>query len=55
MGVAQPVLEAALKGEKELERYMLQMERDLKIALFCSGCKDIEQLQQVRPVEWIQK
>lgn len=46
IGVARPIIQAALKGEEVLEQTMSRLEYELKVALFCSGCKNIEGLSQ---------
>jgi isopentenyl-diphosphate delta-isomerase len=46
IGIAKPMLEAALKGVDELIALMRQFEHELKIALFCTGSASIEQLQE---------
>ena len=37
VGYAKPALEAALKGEKALHKWMEQQEFELKLGLFCTG------------------
>ena len=44
VGLARPIIQSALQGEKALENTMSRMEQELKIALFCSGCKNIKEL-----------
>ena len=46
VGIASLVMKAALKGEAELERILSRMEYELKVALFCTGCQNIETLYQ---------
>lgn len=46
VGIARPMLEAALKGVDEVVTLMRQFELELKIALFCTGSKSIKQLQE---------
>ena len=46
VGFAKPVLEAALSGEATLHAWMDRIEFELKIALFCTGSKDIAALQK---------
>jgi isopentenyl-diphosphate Delta-isomerase len=46
VGFAKPALEAALQGEESLEKWMSQMEFELKVALFCTGCKTPEELRK---------
>ncbi len=45
VGFAMPILEAALQGENELHRKMAVVEYELRTAMFCTGCADLEQLQ----------
>ena len=44
IGIARPIIQSALKGENELDKMMARLEYELKIALFCSGCKNIEEI-----------
>ncbi|MDR3607945.1 MAG: type 2 isopentenyl-diphosphate Delta-isomerase [Oligoflexia bacterium] len=46
VGFAQPALEAALQGERALDSWMAQMEYELKVALFCTGCRDPKTLRE---------
>ena len=50
VGIARPIIQSALKGEGELDKIMARLEYELKIALFCSGCKNIEEMSLVQPV-----
>jgi isopentenyl-diphosphate delta-isomerase len=52
VGIAQGLLEAALKGEKELDKVMQRLEYELKIALFCTGCQDLRTLSTKRVWTW---
>ena len=45
VGFARPVMEQALKGEKALDQFMARTEYELKLALFCSGCKTNKEIQ----------
>lgn len=45
VGLAQPILKALQEGEEELLSVMTLFEYELKIALFCSGCKNIIELK----------
>lgn len=45
-GLAQPLLIEALKSEADLNKKMAQFEFELKVALFCSGCASIKDLNQ---------
>jgi isopentenyl-diphosphate delta-isomerase len=55
VGFAKPILEAALKGEAELQRKMSVFEYELKTALFCTGCKSVEELRSRKVWQWEQK
>ena len=50
VGYAQPILEAAIKGEEALDGWMEQQEFELKIALFCTNCNSPLTLQSKRGV-----
>ncbi|MBY0471333.1 type 2 isopentenyl-diphosphate Delta-isomerase [bacterium] len=45
IGYARPALEAALKGPEALDAWMALQEFELKVALFCTGCKNPEALR----------
>ncbi len=45
VGYAQPALQAALQGEEVLNRWMEIQEFELKVALFCTGCLNREELK----------
>ena len=53
IGLAQPIMQAVLKSEQNLEKKMIQIEQELKIALFCTSCKTIKELQQSADWKWI--
>ncbi|MCB0422035.1 MAG: type 2 isopentenyl-diphosphate Delta-isomerase [Bdellovibrionales bacterium] len=46
VGFAQPILEAVLKGEDELDLKMQQMEQELTTALFCTGSARIAEIRE---------
>jgi isopentenyl-diphosphate delta-isomerase len=50
VGIAQPFLEAALQGDEALESLITKLNLELKIALFCTGCLNIKDLQTKRVV-----
>jgi isopentenyl-diphosphate delta-isomerase len=52
VGFAQPLLKAALHSDAELVRTMEQFEYELKIALFCTGSKTVQELRERRPWRW---
>lgn len=45
VGFAQPVLRAVMESEAALEHWMEQVEKELKVALFCTGCDTLESLR----------
>ncbi|MCM0605147.1 MAG: alpha-hydroxy-acid oxidizing protein [Xanthomonadaceae bacterium] len=45
VGYAKPAMDAALQGEDSLNQWMQQMIQELKIALFCTGCGNVNDLQ----------
>lgn len=52
VGVAKPFLEGALESDQALSGVLDQLELELKIALFCTGSQDLDQLQQKRVWTW---
>lgn len=52
VGLAKPILANAVQGESALRRSMEIIEYELKVALFCSGIKKIEQLKHNRIWQW---
>ncbi len=52
VGLAQPILKSALEGEKELDFLMSLIEYELKVALFCTGSRSVEQLQEKKVWRW---
>lgn len=52
VGFAQPLLKAALHSEAELLRVMEQLEYELKIALFCTGSRTVQELKERRLWKW---
>ena len=55
VGLAKPVIEAALLGEDALDRRMDLIEYELKTALFCTGAKTLEELREKKVWQWIRK
>lgn len=53
VGLAQPILEAALKGEEALNFYLDSLEYELKTAMFCMGIKNISEFKQNGLLKWI--
>jgi isopentenyl-diphosphate delta-isomerase len=51
VGVARPVIEAALKGEEALDQRLELFEYELKTALFCTGSKTVRELRERRQWE----
>ena len=56
IGLAHPWLRAYKKDEKnpglELEKLADQLDYELRIALFCTGCKNIEEIQRRKVWKW---
>ncbi|MFN7729413.1 MAG: type 2 isopentenyl-diphosphate Delta-isomerase [Bdellovibrio sp.] len=52
VGFAQPLLKAALDSDSKLDCLMEQFEFELKIALFCTGSKTVQELRERRPWRW---
>lgn len=52
VGLAQPVLEAALKGESELHARMELLEFELKTAMFCTGSAGLKELREEKVWKW---
>ena len=46
VGVARIIIQSALEGESALENVMSRLEYELKIAMFCSGCRNIEEMKK---------
>lgn len=44
VGLARPILEAAVRGEEVLDKKMQLLEFELKVALLCTGSKNISEL-----------
>jgi isopentenyl-diphosphate delta-isomerase len=55
IGFAKPILEAALKGKDDLSWYMSVLEYELKTVLFCTGSKDVAELQRKKGWKWLAK
>lgn len=53
VGLAKPVLAAALNGVEALDHMMQVIEQELKTALFCTGCASIEELKGRKPWRWM--
>jgi isopentenyl-diphosphate delta-isomerase len=52
VGLAQPILEAALEGESELHWKMSLVEFELKTALFCTGSANLTELRDKKVWKW---
>jgi len=52
VGVAQPLLAAAVESERALTRVMERLELELKVAMFCTGCEDLRQLSSRKVWVW---
>ncbi len=46
VGIAKPILEAGLEGETALRNVVEQFEFELKVAMFCCGVQNLQQLQE---------
>jgi isopentenyl-diphosphate delta-isomerase len=46
IGYAQPALKAALRGEDSLNHWMETQEFEMKVAMFCTGSRNLSELQQ---------
>jgi isopentenyl-diphosphate delta-isomerase len=55
VGLAKPLLEAALQGLDSLLDVMEQFEFELKLALFCVGARDLQTYQEARAYREIEK
>ncbi|MCB9025313.1 MAG: type 2 isopentenyl-diphosphate Delta-isomerase [Bdellovibrionaceae bacterium] len=55
VGFAQPVIKAAMEGEEALHQWMEQIEFELKVAMFCTGCQSLQKLNQKGVWVWKQK
>jgi len=54
VGLAMPLLKAAMAGEKQLLHTMERLEVELKTAMFCLGCKNLNELIGKEAL-WIKK
>jgi isopentenyl-diphosphate delta-isomerase len=52
VGVAKPILEAALQDPEALDRRMQLIEQELKIAMFCTGSATISDLRKKKVWKW---
>lgn len=52
IGVARPIVQSALEGDIALEKAMVCLEHELKIALFCSGRKNIKDMKNLKTWKW---
>lgn len=55
VGLAKPIIEAALDGEEVLDKRMATIEYELKVAMFCTGSSTIAQLQEQKRVWEVRK
>lgn len=51
VGVAKPFLEAALQGDEALESLLNRLETELKVTLFCTGCRTLRDLQSKKVIQ----
>ena len=54
VGFAKQIIEAALHGDEVLDARMAQLELELKIALFCTGSRTVNDLREKRERAWQQ-
>jgi isopentenyl-diphosphate delta-isomerase len=52
VGIAKPVLQAALEGEDQLDHLIKQMNYELKTALFCTGTTALTEFQRAGVWKW---
>ncbi len=52
VGVAQPLLQAAVKDERDLDQEMARFESELRVSMFCTGCGDIPSLRENKVWRW---
>lgn len=52
VGFAKPLLEAALKSEQQLQLVMETIEYEFKMALFCTGCLNPQELRNKKVWKW---
>lgn len=52
VGLAQPILKAALAGEDTLNQYMSSVEYELKVAMFCLGVSNLEGFKKSGLWKW---
>lgn len=52
VGLAKPILQAALNGEEELLQKMATIEYEFQTALFCTGCKTPSDLAEKKVWTW---
>lgn len=55
VGFAQPVIRAAGEGEESLNQWMEQIEFELRVAMFCTGCSSLQNLHQKGVWMWKQQ
>lgn len=55
VGVAKPILAAALQGEEVLDRRLQAFEFELKTAMFCTGSQNLAQLTEKKVQRWQQR
>ncbi|CAE79502.1 type 2 isopentenyl-diphosphate Delta-isomerase [Bdellovibrio bacteriovorus] len=51
VGVAKPFLEAALQGDEALEKLLTQLETELKVTMFCTGSRNLKDLQSKKVIQ----
>ncbi len=51
VGLAKPFLAAALQGDEALDALLNQLELELRIAMFCTGCRNLQELQTKKVIQ----
>lgn len=52
IGLAMPILQAALESDQALSKLMSRLEYELKVALFCTGCANLNDLRKRMVWTW---
>jgi isopentenyl-diphosphate delta-isomerase len=52
VGLAMPLMQAALESEQSLLKLMTRLEYELKIAMFCTGCSNLDELAKRMVWTW---
>ena len=52
IGVAKPMLKSSLQSVEKVIESMNKLESELKISMFCTGTKNIQELQNKKVIQW---